>query len=86
MQTGEGQESCSSRQAFPCFGHTDIFQESHLDIVGIDVVRSRYIWVPSLKDDSGVINWGYSERMNSEVRYSMHSHTELPHCPVPPQS
>lgn len=70
------------QQTLPCFGtvldrHAAVFQESHLDIVGIDVVRSGYVWVPSLEDDSGVINWGCSERMNSAMRYSMHSHTEL---------
>lgn len=75
-----------TRQAFPHFGHTAIFQESHLDVVGIDIVRSRYIWVPSLQDDSGVINWGCSERINRAMRYFVPSHMKLLHCPMSPHS
>ena len=74
------------QEAFPHFGHTAIFQESHLDIVGIDIVRSRYIWVPSLEDDSGVINWGCSERITRAMRHSVPSHMKLLHCPMPPHS
>lgn len=43
-------------QSLSHLGHTAIFQKSHLYIVGIDIVRSRDIWVPSLEDDSRVIN------------------------------
>lgn len=84
--TGEDQEGCKSRQAFPHFGHTAIFQESHLDIVGVDIVRPRYIWVPSLEDDSGVINWGCSERIKRAMRYSVPSPVKLLHSPTPPHS
>lgn len=84
--TGQDQEGCRSRQGLPHFGHIAIFQESHLDIVGIDIVRSRDIWVPSLEDDSGVINWGCSERANKTMRYSVPSHTKLLRRPMSPRS